>query len=178
MITDWYTRPTSSGRMINYNSTRPMRMEIDTAVNFTRKVLGISDREYRKSNMDKIYRILAADNYPTQLISELVSRTLECQDGERREETKIGEIYYSVPYIPELTETGRLGEIITDRATMMAHKSDRTLEHIFTDNKTEQDKLRQDNVVYGMECNGNDKGECNLVYIGTTGGELTNMKQT
>ncbi|XP_065369064.1 uncharacterized protein LOC135961492 [Calliphora vicina] len=37
--TNWYTKPTSSGRMVNFNSTQPLKMKISTATNLIRKVL-------------------------------------------------------------------------------------------------------------------------------------------
>ncbi|XP_075150624.1 uncharacterized protein LOC142224722 [Haematobia irritans] len=39
IITDWYTKTTASGRMINYHSTQPKTMKINTASNFIQKVI-------------------------------------------------------------------------------------------------------------------------------------------
>ena len=166
--TNWYTKPTSSGRMMNYNSTQPLKMKINTATNLIKKVLKISDEKFKKSNINRIRQILNMNSYPTYMINNLINKTLKTEKQENKQSKECKKVFYSVPYIPKLTETKTMKRMLTEETATIAHKSNMTLRHLFTNNKTKLDKLKSDNVVYEIKCDGNERESCNLVYIGTT----------
>ncbi|XP_065368892.1 uncharacterized protein LOC135961324 [Calliphora vicina] len=166
--TNWYTKPTSSGRMVNFNSTQPLKMKISTATNLIRKVLQISDVEYRKTNINRIRKILTKNSYPTYMTNNLINKVLKYEKQQKNPNTEEEKVFYSVPFIPKLTETKTMKRMITEKTTTIAYKSNMTLRHLFTNNKTKIDKLKSDNVVYEIKCDGNERERCNLVYIGTT----------
>lgn len=165
--TNWYTKATSSGRMINFNSTQPMKTKINTATNFIEKILKISDKEFHKANLVKIRRTLTMNNYPADLINKLVNKILS-NSTTKHAKIKEEKLFYSVPYIPKLTEAKTMKHMINDEKATVAHKSNQTLRQLFKRDKTRQDILTIDNVVYEIECDGNDRERCNKVYVGTT----------
>ena len=57
LITNWYSKPTSSGRMINYLSTQPHNQKLNTAFNFINKVLTTSHDTFLDNNIKKIRNI-------------------------------------------------------------------------------------------------------------------------
>lgn len=77
-------------------------------------------------------------------------------------------VFYSVPYIPKLTENKTLKHMVNNKNTIIAHRSNKTLRQLFTRKRTKVDKLEVDNVVYEITCQGNENELCNKVYIGTT----------
>lgn len=169
IITNWYSKPISSGRMINYHSTQPLRVKLNTATNFIKKVFQLSDDKYTGQNINKIRRILNLNNYPTYIINNLIQSYLKTKNkSEENDKTKKDTIFYSVPYIPKLTETKTLKNIISDNTATIAHKSNKTIRTLFSNNKTKLEKTKICNVVYEIPCTGNENESCNLVYIGTT----------
>ena len=58
--------------------------------------------------------------------------------------------------------------ILNNDNIKLAHKSNHTLNRLFTQTKTRIDKLKQSNVIYEITCKGNENEDCKQVYIGTT----------
>lgn len=164
LITNWYTKATSSGRMINYHSTQPQQMKLNTALNLIKKVNHISDDKYKKENIRKVKEILTKNNYPENIINSLINRPQNPNNNEPNKPTT----FFSVPYIPRLTESQILKTITKDDNTSFAHKSNQTIQKLFSKKTTTIDKLNQNNVVYEIKCKGNVNETCGKVYVGTT----------
>lgn len=52
LLTNWYHKPTWSGRYLNYNSHLPATYKRNTISLFTRKILELSDPPFHRSNFD------------------------------------------------------------------------------------------------------------------------------
>lgn len=117
IILNWYTKPTSSGRIINFHSTQPMKMKINTAKNLINKVFDISDPTFHKENKIKLKTILRMNNYPTTLIKNLIENKIH---NNKSHKTKPPENeldgnptnYCSITYVPSLTENRELYKTI------------------------------------------------------------------
>lgn len=53
ILLDWYSKPTSSGRLINYLSSQPTKYKINTAKNLIHKILTISHEKFHDANIEK-----------------------------------------------------------------------------------------------------------------------------
>ncbi|XP_036348059.1 uncharacterized protein LOC118757458 [Rhagoletis pomonella] len=172
LLLDWYSKPTSSGRLINYYSSQPTKYKINTAKNLIHKILAISHTRFHEANKEKINKILINNNYPINLIRELINQevmktSIHPNKTPNTDTTKTTKKFYSVTYIPNLT--GNFGHSITkSQNTALAYKSNYTLSSIYTKTKCSVDIQQQNNVVYEIKCKGNDIEECEKVYIGTT----------
>lgn len=165
LMTNWYTKKTSSGRMINYHSTQPQKMKINTAINLIKKVHYIGDEKFDKDNMKKVANILAKNNYPINIIKSLMKKA-QHETSKKRDNSET--TFFSVPYIPRLTESKTLRSITIDEKISFAHKSNQTIQRLFSKRTTTIDKLKQNNVVYEIKCRGNENEACGRVYVGTT----------
>lgn len=168
LTTNWYTKSTASGRILNYNSTQPTSMKINTATNLIKTVHNISDQKYRDNNINKIREILLKNNYPSGIINKLLDKHYKDTDVQQISSTNNEKNFISVPYIPRMTENKILKSIIDDNNTTIAYKSNETLRRIFSRQTTKTDKLQQNDVVYEITCKGTEAEECNKVYVGTT----------
>ncbi|XP_017467847.1 PREDICTED: uncharacterized protein LOC108360175 [Rhagoletis zephyria] len=65
LFLDWYSKPTSSGRLINYSSSQPTKYKINTAKNLIHNVLTLSHQRFHGANIDKIRKILNTTLTPT-----------------------------------------------------------------------------------------------------------------
>lgn len=168
LITNWYAKGIASGRLINFHSTQPMSMKTNTATNLINKILNISDKRFRNENISKIRKIMNQNSYPTQITNNLINKILRKQSNTNTKNQSTERVFYSVPYVPKLTETKTLKHMINDDKTYIAYTSNKTLRHLFTREKPKIDKMKADNVVYEITCQGNESEMCNKVYIGTT----------
>ncbi|XP_075163197.1 uncharacterized protein LOC142235821 [Haematobia irritans] len=167
ILIDWYQKPTSSGRLLNYYSKHPKRIIKNTAHNFIERVINTSDKRFHKQNKQKIIRILQDNSFPQNTINQLLKRRIQTfpKDKEPR-------IYKSVIYVPKLSERFENSECIDKSKYKIAHKTSNTLQSLFTNTKSKVGKLDKSNVIYKIECNGDGLTQCPKIYIGTTKNKL------
>ncbi|XP_017478561.1 PREDICTED: uncharacterized protein LOC108368252 [Rhagoletis zephyria] len=173
ILLDWYSKPISSGRIINFLSSQPMKYKINAAKNLLNKILTISHKQFLDENTKKIYKILTNNNYPSHLIKTLIEQKLtEVNNKENKitptattTETKQ---YFSVTYIPKLTDKFNHNINEHKKNITLAYKSNCTLSTIFTKTKSPIETYQQSNVVYEVKCMGGENVDCNKIYIGTT----------
>ncbi|XP_036345468.1 uncharacterized protein LOC118754704 [Rhagoletis pomonella] len=172
LLLDWYSKPTSSGRLINYYSSQPTKYKINTAKNLIHKILTISHTRFHDANIEKINKILICNNYPAKLIRELINQqimknNIHPNTTPNIDTTKTTKKFYSVTYIPNLTDNFD-HSITKPQNTALAYKSNYTLSTIYTKTKCPVDVHQQSDVVYEIKCKGKENEECGKVYIGTT----------
>ena len=172
LITNWYSKPTSSGRMINYLSTQPHNQKLNTAFNFINKVLTTSHDTFLDNNIKKIRNTLMKNNYPTYIINNLLDKFYHKKQNTiyppLDSQTSDNAQFFSITFIPTLTDSNKLKEIIDSERVKFAHKPNFTLRSVFTQKKDRIEKEQQHDVVYEITCKGNDREQCNRIYIGTT----------
>lgn len=169
MKLDWYQKPTASGRLINYFSKHPTNIITNTANNFIRRVLQISDSSFHKDNIHKIKNILTKNDFPLKIIDKLLKKQTE---NKSFQSDKIEKIYKSIPYVHGLSERLKSSQIINDDKYFMTFKTTNTLQKLFTNLKSKIDKNDKSNVIYKITCLGNKTEKCNNKYIGTTKSKL------
>ncbi|XP_075157813.1 uncharacterized protein LOC142231078 [Haematobia irritans] len=148
-------------------------LDINTAMSLIQKSIKLSDQQFQTANLKKVENILLKNSFPQYIINNLIKKsTTQTQKSRNNTDDNktLGNTmkYYSISYIPKLTETTMLKEIVEDQQTTFAHKPNKTLSTIFTQTKTKIEKTQQSNVVYEIKCIGNDEQPCNKYYVGTT----------
>lgn len=160
---DWYQKPTASGRLINFYSKHPKRVIINTATNFIRRVLNISDKEYHKTNINKIKDILTMNDFPYKTINDLIKKTKNYIPKDEPPK-----IYKGITYIPGLSERIKGSNIYDTDKFNLAPKTNNTLNKLFHNTKSKLKKEEKSNVIYKIECDGDGSNICPKVYVGTT----------
>lgn len=168
IITDWYTKSIASGRLINYHSTQPTQQKTNTAKNMIEKVLKISDDKFKDKNINKIREILLNNCYPIHIINNLIQKTILGKTTDKIDTSGNPKKFYCLSYIPKLTESKQIREIIHDKEVTLAYKANKTTQELFTKTKTKIEKEDLSSVVYQISCQGKTDEHCNKVYIGTT----------
>lgn len=173
--TNWYRKPISSGRLLNYRSLHPLNQKIGTVVGFIDRVMRLSDRRFFETNTEIIVQLLRDNDYPMKLINRLLHRYITTRANttativdQPTAATVTGELaikrYFSLPYVPNVSE-----RIVRSVKSIMANveismKSFKNVGRYFTKLKDPTPKLMESNVVYSIPC-----GDCvNGCYIGTT----------
>lgn len=76
IITNWYSKPTSSNNILNFLSNHPHKHKINVASNLVHRVLSLSDIQFWHENIDKITNILQKNNYPQHIIKRVISKNI------------------------------------------------------------------------------------------------------
>ncbi|XP_067614494.1 uncharacterized protein [Eurosta solidaginis] len=167
---DWYQKPTSSGRIINFKSKHPRGMIINTAKNFIRRVLDTSDTVFHSENKKRITHILKMNDFPPNAIQRLIKEYPKDKCRKNRENTTTK--YRSVVYIPGFSERLQGSDIYDKENIRIAHKPSYTTNIFFNNMKSKITNSDKHNVIYKITCAGNENNNCEKEYVGTTKNKL------
>lgn len=74
LLFDWYTKPTSSGRLLNYFSNHPLTQKLNVIDNLIKRVFSISSTPFHTKNRKIVTNTLLNNNYPTKLIEQRIRK--------------------------------------------------------------------------------------------------------
>lgn len=169
--TDWYQKPTASGRIVNFFSKHPKRIIINTAKNLINRILNLSDIEFHKNNLRKIRDILSDNNFPIKLTNKLISDYQKSKEKcIRASETPF--IYKTLTYVPGISERFENLKLFKDQNIKIAHKTENNLTQIYSKTKDKIPKMEKSNVIYRIPCTGRENENCDQMYVGTTKNKL------
>lgn len=181
LVTNWFTKDISSGRIINYYSNHDPIQKKNTVKNFIRTVLNISDKIFIKENIIKLKTMLTKNNYPIKYIDKLIkiiTNEHKTKNTPTNNNETINNIekqvtpFATLPYLTTITNRKNLTNLINTEAVKIASKPNKTLNELFSHQKTKTNKQKQHNVVYQIKCKGNDQQQCNGIYVGQTKRQL------
>ncbi|KYM96621.1 hypothetical protein ALC62_12713, partial [Cyphomyrmex costatus] len=170
---DWYQKPTSSGRYLNYFSQHHFTHKIGVIVSLVDRVLHLSHPMYHEQNFDKIIKILIQNGYPLKLIFDTIKRRIhkkidiyknsnKINNNDNNSNNKIKYNYFTIPYISNMSN--KIKNYFNKCDTFkLAYKGINRLDRIV---KVQKDKLQtmlHSNVVYKISC-----GDCDATYVGQT----------
>lgn len=167
IILDWYIKPTSSGRYINYNSHHTEKMKINLVLAMKNRIIKISHPSLRDININKLNQILLDNAYPAHLLKKWLYNTrndIQGNDNETENSQNVEEptIYSSIPYIKDLSP--RLINVFKNEKNIkIAQKNVKNIGQLYTKLKDKDDLNKVSNVVYSIPCY-----NCNNKYIGQT----------
>ncbi|KYN08066.1 hypothetical protein ALC62_00911, partial [Cyphomyrmex costatus] len=183
IISDWYHKPTFSGRFLNFHSWHPLSQKIGIIISLIDRVLLLSHPSFHQKNFDMVIKILLKNGYPLDMIFSTIKKRLHKKfedfkdlttndnaniitDGKRRNK------YFVIPYIPIISD--RIGKFLRDVPFLrMAYRGINKLSRFI---KVQKDRLPHhllNDVVYRIECN-----DCDCSYVGQTGRSLiTRIKE-
>ena len=168
---DWYQKPTSSGRIINFYSCQPRRIILNTAGNLIRRALTISDKQFHKPNIMKVKNILRNNSFPENIIGKLI-RKYGKLDKTKQTADRNTEIYKSITYLPGIAERMDKSGLYDKENYKITYKAQNTLRKLFANTKAKIDTMDKANLIYQIGCNGNEEETCDKIYVGTTKNKL------
>ncbi|XP_055852385.1 uncharacterized protein LOC129916440 [Episyrphus balteatus] len=175
LIFDWYKKPTSSGRLINYNSKQPNQVIINTAKKFIKRVLDISDIVFRQKNIKIIMDTLISNSFPLNIIKTLLNQHFNPLVRTNLATNVTQFSYKSVLYIPNLSNRMLNAPIRNKDSVRLAFKSANILRtSLFSNLKGEFSKNEKSDIVYKIKCLGDGTNHCPSVYVGTSMQKLKN----
>ena len=173
LSTDWYTKPTYSGRLLNYYSQHPFHQKLNVAKNLIHRCFSLSDPYLHETNTRRIQRILLSNNFPSNTIKKLIT------DYKTRPSSSIPfsssqnqppiPLYRSLPYIPLLSDRIQKSLRSSIPNLRVAFKNYNKLANIYSNLKDPIPPQHRSNIVYRIPCSTTN---CNSAYIGETKNQL------
>lgn len=168
ITTSYYQKKTSKNRLLNFNSAHPSTQKTGMAYGTISRILTLTSDINRGTAIDMIYNILTMNNYPLNLIKQLINKfdnKNKRQDNKEQKEW----IYRSLTYTPHISEC--LAKLLTshNKNLRIGYKPEKTIKKIIKSPYTQTTTMDKNNVVYKFKCN-----DCTGEYIGQTGQKLKN----
>lgn len=181
LITDLYSKPTNTDRLLNYNSIHALSQKINIVKQFHNKIYKLSHPKFHTKNLTILKEKLIKNNYPKKLVNSLlnqkakVSTTTNNTNVSPTHNTQLMPPsipnpqmkFFKMPNIPMLTN--KLKTLLTTANSKVALYNTKTIGNtLFTKLKDKIPITKKTNVVYEIKCN-----NCpNNVYIGQTSQNL------
>lgn len=172
LVFDWYRKPTASGRLINFHSKHDRSIIVNTAKNFVKRVLSISDTIYHSKNIETIKEILKDNGFPTYLIKGYIRDYYTKINTNKTIDHANNKIYKTSTFVPGLSNRMKHSKMYDNEKFQIAFTYNNTVQQIFSNTKSKIDKFEKSDVVYKIPCNGDGSHVCNKVYVGTTKSRL------
>ncbi|XP_037041507.1 uncharacterized protein LOC119078137 [Bradysia coprophila] len=175
--TRWYSKPSSSNRLLNFFSNHPFQHKTGVIDNAINRIFGLSETTSRQQNTIVVKNILEANHYPAHLINKGIRKFFHKKNNR---DTTLSTVlkepitYKGISYISSCSvNIGRaLCEELDD--VKVGYKPFKTNRSNFSQLKDKTNPLDKCNIVYKIPCwgDGFSKNKCELCYIGHTGNKF------
>lgn len=159
VMTNWYVKPTASGRMLNYLSLHPTTQKVNTVKNLLHRVHSLSHESFWQQNLTKIRRVLKDNNYPTSFVNRIINEFGRKNMRKTNEEPSC-QIFSKIPNIPILSNNIKRMLMKEDIGNVAVYNT-KTTRSLFSKIKHKDEKMMTKNLVYKFDC-----VDCNKIYIG------------
>lgn len=168
--TDWYKKPSSSDRILNFLSSHPMHQKINIIKNLTKKCIILSDKKFLDKNVKRIKEILFNNNYPKNLVNRVICETKNKnkQSNSKLIKNTSNEVSYikycKFPYISNLSDKlNFLFNKNSDSNCKLVFYNIKTTNTLFSRLKDKTLPSEESNLIYKIDCK-----NCEKCYIGQT----------
>jgi len=166
LITNWHTKPTFSGRFLNFNSQHPFAHKKGTIIGLVDRVLRLSHPKFHKENLDRVIKILLDNGYPLFLIFNTIRRRiflrLNHSQTSQKEAIAKQTQFFTIPFVSTIAK--KLVKYFKSISfTNLAFTCFNKLNNIIKAHKDVPPCLARTNVVYKISCS-----ECEATYVGQT----------
>ncbi|CAD6231505.1 GSCOCG00001443001-RA-CDS, partial [Cotesia congregata] len=180
LLTNWYQKPTSSGRLLNFHLHHPTSQKQSVALGLLYRAMKLSHRSFHEENLIKVEKILKLNNFPKFFIKKCINKfkIMHANDiimedncgmgGNRRSNNNYGgDSRFRFPYIKGLLESITRC-FLGGTEWEPAFYNMKTEGQVFSRLKDKDDEMKVSNVVYKIPC------DCGQSYIGQTSQYLGN----
>ena len=77
VITNWYQKPTFTGRILHYKSNHPKHQKISMIYNLIDKSVILADKKFHSENIKLSKSVLYANEYPIDFVEKYVKKRLQ-----------------------------------------------------------------------------------------------------
>lgn len=168
LITNWFRKPTWSGRYINYYSNHPLKYKINTIYNLIDHAILLSDDIFQQENIKFVHNVLRNNCFPERIINKHIQKRIHFLNNRdlHRNTDMVHSFSSDVPFIPlPFVEnvSPALCRIFKSYGLNVVYKTTKKLNHLIKRGKDILPDTEKTNVVYKLDCK-----NCSAVYIGQT----------
>ena len=164
ILTDWYNKPTSSGRLINYHSNHPLQQKINIVYNLVDRAILLSDKKFHRKNLKIVTTLLKNNNYPRRFVKQHVyKRFFKIKQNHNQKDTIVHKEPVSHISLPFNENFDKIVTILKPYNFRILPLVEKSLSSVIRLGKDPTKKCDKTNVVYKFFCK-----SCPASYVGET----------
>lgn len=163
--TEWYAKPMSSGRFLDYFSNHPLHMKSNVVTNFIRRVRNFSTNLKPAEVNNIIDTQLKINHYPAHLRHRYINR--RCERKLTPQPITTDTTFKPLIYVENLYDRLKKLFRIAHPNITLAARNEHTVGNMFTNMKDKITPENKHNVIYRIPC-----GTCDSSYVGLTSTQL------
>lgn len=170
IICNWYQKPISSGRLINYYSGHPVQQKVNIVYNLVDRAILLSHSSFHNTNLAKLKQILLNNDYPLDFIKKHVKIRLNSikfrNNNNKNSVNPYSHLYKLIPKICipfNYSDFAGLSNILKPYNIKTIPIVNKNLKSIVKLGKDKTEKWSETNVVYKFNCK-----NCSVCYVGET----------
>ena len=168
LITNWYRKPTWSGRYINYHSNHPLKYKINTIYNLVDHAILLSNDSFQQKNIELVHDTLLNNCFPEHIIKRHIQKRIDFlnkRDHNKNVDANLIQFdrtsFISLPYAKDVSHD--LFRLLRGSGFNVVYKITEKLNILIKRGKDILHNNDKTNVVYKLNCQ-----NCNVSYIGQT----------
>jgi len=165
LISNWYRKPTFSGRFLNFHSHHPFTHKRGTILSLVDRVILLSHPRFHQQNFDFVIRVLLENGYPLDVIFSTIRRRLHarCDSNSRNVlQNDQNQPFFVIPYVSAIAN--KFIKFFKNISfTRLAFTCYRKLNTFIKVHKDSLPISSRPNVVYKINCS-----DCDASYVGQT----------
>lgn len=172
VITDWYRKPTFSGRYLNFYSHHQQSTKRGIVFMLVDKCMNLSHPKFFDQNLHLIKEFLIENNYPIQFIEYHMKNRIKFLNKKRENNNVVKNIRHNIrnnkivlPYVKHLNP--EIQKILKNHNINLINKTSNKLNSIIRLGKDTLDAYDKCDSVYKIECE-----KCDAAYIGQSSRQL------
>ncbi|XP_044751677.1 uncharacterized protein LOC123311673 [Coccinella septempunctata] len=171
IILDWYRKPTSSGRYLNYFSNHSHRQKVNMILGLKDRILRVTHPTLKEKNLKMLFQLMVENGYPKGLLARLIFNTAltprpqSMGDNPHTVDNPASLTFATIPLINNMSYD--LINLLKTSTLRIVPKNEFKIEKLFSRKKDRLDVGNMMGVVYSIPCS-----ECMEVYIGQTSQQL------
>jgi len=178
IVIDLYSKPTASGRFLNFYSNNPITHKKGIIYGMIDKVLLLSDTHFHNDNIKSCIEHLLNNSYSLKFIFNTIRNRIKYhiyKQNNNKENKEDNDIDYTktcaILYVKEFSN--RIASLLSNSGVKTTYKCNNKLNNIIKPNKDPLPYMQNSNVVYKITCS-----DCQASYIGQTKRQLgTRIKE-
>jgi len=167
LLTNWYRKPTYSGRYINYFSSHPKQYKLNTITNLVDQAIMLSSERFQAENINIIKGILINNCYPVELVNKKIKeriRAIKINKVTTNEKTdyniKNTKKVLTLPFVKNASDDIRG---IVKNCVDVVYTIPKKLNMFIKNGKDRLTPQQKTEIVYKINCK-----DCDQAYIGQT----------
>ncbi|XP_057322507.1 uncharacterized protein LOC130665896 [Microplitis mediator] len=162
LVTDWFIKPISSGRLLNYDSIHPRSQKIGMITGLLDRMVRLSNEEHHEKNYDIIRSLLLKNGYSKSFIDAILEKFKQEVENRLKNPIRTRNTikYCRFPYIVGLSHD--INRCFIGTTVRLAFYNLLKISSVYTKLKDPIKKEQQSCIVYKIPCS------CDFCYIGQT----------